>query len=301
MQKQLQVEDHIRKNKRDTFFICILMIILLFGVIFAIGVVLGLPPIFATAIGLPIALIYIGITYSFSVQSVIAAAKARPVNPQIREEKILMYKVEEMAIAAGLPKPKVYVQDSSDINAFATGKKPDEAIICATTGAIQKLNNEELEGVISHEMSHIKNHDILVATITVGIVGAIALIAEIVLRSLFWSRGSRGRKGGGGNAIVLILAIIFIILAPIFSRLTYLAISRKREYLADANGAYLTRNPDGLAKALKKIKNDLPDDPKGSKTVAPLYIANPFKRSFKDSIWSTHPPIDKRISRLRSM
>jgi heat shock protein HtpX len=301
MQKQLQVEDHIRKNKRDTLFICIIMIILLFGVIFAIGVVLGFPPILATAISLPTALIYIGITYSFSVQSVIAAAKARPVNPQIREEKILMYKVEEMAIAAGLPKPKIYVQGSSDINAFATGRKPNEAIICATTGAIQKLNNEELEGVISHEMSHIKNHDILVATITVGIVGAIALIAEIVLRSLFWSRGSRGRKGGGGNAIVLILAIIFIILAPIFSRLTYLAISRKREYLADANGAYLTRNPDGLAKALEKIKDDLPDDPKGSKTVAPLYIANPFKRSFKDSIWSTHPPIDKRISKLRSM
>ncbi len=301
MQKQLQVEDHIRKNKRDTFFICILMIILLFGVIFAIGVVLGFPPIFATAIGLPIALLYIGITYSFSVQSVIAAAKARPANPQKREEKILIYKVEEMAIAAGLPKPKVYIQDSSDINAFATGKKPEEAIICATTGAIQKLNSEELEGVISHEMSHIKNHDILVATITVGIVGAIALIAEIVLRSLFWSRGTRGRKGDGGNAIVLILAIIFIVLAPIFSRLTYLAISRKREYLADANGAYLTRNPEGLAKALEQIKNDLPDDPKGSKTVAPLYIANPFKRSFKNSIWSTHPPIDERISRLRSM
>jgi len=301
MQKQLLVEDHIRKNKRDTFFICLLMIILLFGVIFAIGVVLGFPPIFATAIGLPIALLYIGITYSFSVQSVIAAAKARPANPQKREEKILIYKVEEMAIAAGLPKPKVYVQDSSDINAFATGKKPEEAIICATTGAIQKLNSEELEGVISHEMSHIKNHDILVATITVGIVGAIALIAEIVLRSLFWSRGTRGRKGDGGNAIVLILAIIFIVLAPIFSRLTYLAISRKREYLADANGAYLTRNPDGLAKALEQIKNDLPDDPKGSKTVAPLYIANPFKRSFKNSIWSTHPPIDERISRLRSM
>ena len=277
------------------------MIILLFSVIFAIGIILGFPPIFATAIGLPIALLYIGITYSFSVQSVISAANARPANPQKREEKILIYKVEEMAIAAGLPKPKVYVQDSSDINAFATGKKPEEAIICATTGAIQKLNNEELEGVISHEMSHIKNHDILVATITVGIVGAIALIAEIALRSLFWSGRTRGRKGDGANAVIIILAIVFIVLAPIFSRLTYLAISRKREYLADANGAYLTRNPDGLAKALEKIKNDLPDDPKGSKTVAPLYIANPFKRSFKNSIWSTHPPIGERISRLKSM
>jgi len=303
MEQQLLVEDHIRKNKRDTVIICMGMVLLLFGVIFSIGVVLGFPPIYATMIGVPLALLYIGITYSFSVQSVIAAAKARPANPQIREEKLLMYKVEEMAIAAGLPTPKTYVQDSSDINAFATGKKPEEAVICATTGALRKLSTAELEGVISHEMSHIKNRDILVMTVTVGVIGAIALIAEIVLRSLFWSGGRRGggRRDGEGQAIILIIALVFIILAPIFSRLTYFAISRRREYLADANGAYLSRNPEGLARALEKIKADLPDDPKGSKTVAPLYIANPFKRSLRDSIWSTHPPLDERIRRLRSM
>jgi heat shock protein HtpX len=134
-------------------------------------------------------------------------------------------------------------------------------------------------------------------TVTVGIVGAIALIAEIALRSLFFG-GARGKKGG---VAILLLALVFIVLAPIFSRLTYLAISRRREYLADANGAYLTRNPEGLARALEKIKADLPDDPKGSRTVAPLYIANPFKRSLRDSLWSTHPPLEKRIARLRSM
>lgn len=294
------VEDHIRRNKQATAIICMFMVILLFGIIFAIGYVFGLPPIFATAIGLPIALAYILITYSFSVQSVISAAGARPAKPQNRDEKILMYKVEEMAIAAGLPTPKVYVQDSKDINAFATGKKPEEAIICATKGAIQQLNNEELEGVIGHEMSHIKNRDILVMTVTVGVVGAIALLAEIAIRALFWGGGSRGRKGEG-NAILFVVLILAIILAPLFSRLTYFAISRKREYLADANGAYLTRNPDGLARALEKIKADFPDDPKGSKTVAPLYIANPFKRALKNSIWSTHPPIDERVKRLRSM
>lgn len=300
MEEKLLVEDHIRRNKRNTLIICILMLLLLFTVIFSIGFALGFPPVVATAIGLPLSLLYIALTYSFSVQSVLAAAKARPANPNKREEKLLIYKVEEMAIAAGLPMPKVYVQESSDINAFATGKKPEEAVICATTGALHKLNTEELEGVIAHEMSHIQNRDILLATVTVGVVGAIALIAEIVLRSLFWGGGGRGRRGDG-NAILFIAAIIFIVLAPIFARLTYLAISRRREYLADANGAYLTRNPEGLARALEKIKADIPDDPKGSKMVAPLYIENPFKRSLRDSIWSTHPPIDERIRRLRSM
>ncbi len=296
------IEDHIRKNKFDTLVICLFMVILLFSVIFAIGFILGAPPILTMMLGLPIAIFYIFITYSFSVQSVISAAGARPVNPQIREEKLLSYKVEEMAMAAGLPVPKVYVQDSKDINAFATGHRPSDAIICATTGALQQLNTEELEGVIGHEMSHIRNRDILVMTVTVGVVGAIALIAEIALRMMFFTGGrSSGDRKGGGNAIVLVIALIFIILAPIFSRLTYLAISRKREYLADADGAYLTRNPEGLAKALEKIKGDIPDDPKGSKTVAPLYISNPFKRALRDSIWSTHPPLDERIRRLRSM
>ncbi|HEC81902.1 MAG TPA: zinc metalloprotease HtpX, partial [Thermoplasmatales archaeon] len=237
MEEKLLVEDHIRRNKRNTLIICILMLLLLFTVIFSIGFALGFPPVVATAIGLPLSLLYIALTYSFSVQSVLAAAKARPANPNKREEKLLIYKVEEMAIAAGLPMPKVYVQESSDINAFATGKKPEEAVICATTGALHKLNTEELEGVIAHEMSHIQNRDILLATVTVGVVGAIALIAEIVLRSLFWGGGGRGRRGDG-NAILFIAAIIFIVLAPIFARLTYLAISRRREYLADANGAY---------------------------------------------------------------
>jgi heat shock protein HtpX len=207
-----------------------------------------------------------------------------------------------MSLAAGLPTPKVYVQESRDINAFATGHKPEDSIICATTGAVQQLNTEELEGVIGHEMSHIRNRDVLIMTVTVGVVGAIALLAEIAVRMLFFGAvGGGGGKKNQGNIIVIVIALIFIILAPIFSRLTYLAISRKREYLADADGAYLTRNPEGLAKALEKIKADIPDDPKGSKTVAPLYIANPFKRALRDSIWSTHPPIDERIRRLRSM
>ena len=302
MEKKLLVEDHIRKNKRQTVYICTFMALLFFAVVFSIGYILFNGNMFiALAFGLPIAIGYIAITYSISVQSVISATKARPANPHVREEKLMVYKVEEMAIAAGIPTPKVYVQDSDNINAFATGKKPEEAIICATTGALRKLKPEELEGVMAHEMSHIKNNDILIMTVTIAVVGAIALISEILFYSLFWGAAGRGRKSEG-NAILIVIAILLVILAPIFSRLTYLAISRKREYLADSNGAYLTRNPEGLAKALERIKEDHPrEKPKGSKTVAPLYISNPFKSQATNSMWATHPPIDERIRRLRSM
>ena len=301
MGERILVEDQIRKNKRLTVLICTFMALLFCGVIFAFGYIFFNNFFIALVFGIPIALVYILVTYFFSVQTVLSAAKARPVNPRVREEKILMYKVEEVAIAAGLPTPKVYVQDSDNINAFATGKKPEKSIICVTTGALRKLKPDELEGVIGHEMSHIKNHDILIATVTIAVVGTIALISEILFYSLFWGGAGRGKRNEG-NAILLVIAILFVILAPIFSRLTYLMISRRREYLADSNGAHLTRNPEGLAKALEKIKSDHPQGkPKGSKTVAPLYIANPFKRSLRDSVWSTHPPIDERIRRLRSM
>jgi len=302
MAEKLLIEDHIRKNKLDTVIICTLMALLFLGVVFAFGYIFFGNIYIALLFGIPIAIAYVAVTYSFSVKTVLSAAKARPANPHVREEKIFMYKVEEMALAAGLPTPKTYVQDSDNINAFATGKKPEDAVICVTTGALRKLDKDELEGVMGHEMSHILNRDILIATVTIAVVGTIALIAEILFYSMFWGGAGRGRGRNEGNAILIAIAILFVILAPIFSRLTYLAISRRREYLADSNGAYLTRNPEGLAKALEKIKNDHPSGkPKGSKTVAPLYIANPFKSQSLNSIWSTHPPVDERIKRLRSM
>ncbi len=303
MNKKILVEDHIRRNKRNTVLVCTLMAVLFITVVFSIGYIFyPANPIISLIFAIPIALVYVAITYSFSVQSVLSAAKARPANPRSREEKLLMHRVEEMSVASGLPIPKVYVQDSEYINAFATGKNPEKSVVCVTTGALRKLNQEELTGVIAHEMSHIKNYDIRIATITIGVVGAIALISEILFYSLFFGGAGRGRGRNDGNAILMIIAILFVILAPIFARLTYLAISRKREYLADSSGAYMSRNPEGLAKALEKIKKDTPTTkPKGSKTVAPLYISNPFKSSSKNSVWSTHPPLDERIKRLRSM
>ncbi|MEF8879121.1 MAG: M48 family metallopeptidase [Candidatus Thermoplasmatota archaeon] len=307
MEKKLLLEDHIKRNKRLTIVVCGLMALLFMGFVLAVGYILfNGNLIISTIFAVPIAIGYVAITYNTSVYSVLKAAKARPANRNNRMEKILIYKVEEMSIASGLPQPKVYVQESEYINAFAAGKKPEEAVICVTTGALKKLKPDELEGVISHEMSHIQNNDVLLATVTIGVVGAISLIAEILLWSMFWGGAGRSRGRGEGQLILVLIAILFAILAPIFARLTYLAISRRREYLADSSGAYMTRNPEGLAKALEKIKNDRPKKkPKGSKTVAPLYIYDPFKKkasdSSKSSLWSTHPPADERIKRLRSM
>lgn len=278
---------------------------ILLSVILAVGVILDLPVGVALFIGVVATGIYLAVTYNFSVESVIRAARARPANPANRSEKLLMFRVEEMAIAAGLPKPRVFVQDSKNINAFATGRRPEEGVICVTTGALELLDQEELEGVIAHEMAHIANYDIRIATITVAVVGAIAILSEIVLHTLFWGGGrGRGRGGGGGggaNVVLIVLAIAAILLAPLVSRLVYLMLSRKREYLADATGARLTRNPEGLARALEKIRGDVPDDPKGSRTVAGLYIANPWKRQSVRSLFATHPPLDDRIARLRGM
>ena len=200
MEKKLLVEDHIRRNKRLTIVICTFMALLFFGIVFAVGYILFSGNMYiALAFGIPIAIGYVAVTYSISVPTVLAAAKARPANPRNRGEKLLINRVEEISIAAGLPMPKVYVQDSAYINAFATGKKPENAIICVTTGALKKLKPDELEGVMAHEMSHIKNSDILIMTVTVAVVGAISLISYLVFRSMLWGAGARGGRKGEGK------------------------------------------------------------------------------------------------------
>lgn len=286
---------HQARNRRATFLVLAFMFLLLFGAIFAAGYVLGAPPYLTGAIAVVGALMYLAFTYSTSTDRVIRAARARPADPRVREERLLLYKVEEMAIASGMPVPKVYVQPSKDINAFAAGIKPEQALVCVTEGALAQLDGEELEGVLAHEMSHVKNRDVKIATLTVGVVGAVAMVAEIGVRMLWFRGGNRDRV----HPVLLVFALLFLVLAPIFSRLTYLALSRTREYLADASGAEITRNPEGLARALQKIKGDVPDDPVGSRTVAGLYFANPYTRLSANNAFSTHPPLDERIRRLR--
>ncbi len=303
MAKKWLLQDQIRANKRATVGLFLIMFLLLWGVVFSVGVLLGYPPYITGFLALLFGGIYLLGAGGFSVDMVLKAARAREPDMTKRHEKLLVYAVEEMAIAAGLPKPRVFVQDSKDINAFATGRTPDEGVICVTTGALQHLDQEELQGVIAHEMAHIQNYDIRIATYAIAIIGLIAMIGEMLWWSLFFGRGGGRRDMDARVQIVLfVVAIVLIILAPIISRITYLAISRKREYLADATGAQLTRNPEGLARALEKIGATEPEDHHGGdRTVASLYLSNPFKRVRKQSLWATHPPIQDRVDRLRRM
>jgi heat shock protein HtpX len=213
--------------------------------------------------------------------------------------------IENLCITAGLPLPKIYIINDPALNAFATGRDPEHASIALTTGLIQSLENEELEGVIAHELSHIKNYDIRLMMVVIICVGFIALIADFTLRSYLW--GGMGRRGGNnkGNlgVILLVIGLIMAVLAPLASKLIQLAISRKREFLADASGALLTRYPEGLALALEKIQASTTRLKKANRATAHLYIANPFKRDTikrtVSSLFATHPPIAIRIKKLR--
>lgn len=209
--------------------------------------------------------------------------------------------VENLCIANGQPMPKVYIIQDPTPNAFATGRSPEHASVAFTTGLIERLNRTELEGVVAHELSHIKNYDIRTMTIVVVLVGTVALMTDLFLRMSFYGGRRRDSKGGGG--ILLIIGLVFLILAPIIAQIIKLAVSRQREYLADASGALLTRYPEGLASALEKISAANQPLKRASTATAHMYISNPFgkKKSFFTGLFSTHPPAEQRIAKLRSM
>ncbi len=305
MAEHWDFEDQIVHNKRATVRLFAIVFLLLWAMVFSIGYLLGYPPFITGFLALVFGIIYLASASAFSVDAILKSARARPANPQVREEKLLLYKVEELSIAAGIPMPKVYVSESKDINAFATGKDPEHGVIAVTQGALHWLDQEEMEGVLAHELSHIKNYDIRVSMYAIALIGIIAMLGEIIFwHFIFGARGGGGRRDMDPRLmlVLFLVALATVIFAPMLSRMAYMAISRKREYLADASGAKMTRNPDGLARALEKIGSIEPkENHRGDRTVAGLYLANPFKRVRKESVWATHPPIQERIARLRRM
>jgi len=243
-------------------------------------------------------------SYWYSDKIVLAMSKARPVDKTL--EPYIVNTIEGLAIAAGLPVPKAYVIDDPAPNAFATGRNPEHAAIAVTTGLVEKLDRLELEGVIAHELSHVKNYDTLVQTLAVVLAGTVVLVSDWMIRSFWWGGGRRRSDGEGGGQMQLVFMLVGIalaILAPVFAALIQMAISRRREYLADASSALLTRYPSGLASALRKIAADTNKLGVANKATESLYIYNPLKdyRGGMNSLFNTHPPIEERIKRLEAM
>ena len=291
--------DEIVKNKRSSLLLAIVVSLILFFLVYFIILFL-IPELVIIALPLSafLILIYTYSSYRFGDSVVLSATNAKPA--EAREYQYLRDTIEGLSIASGIPPPKVYVIDSEDLNAFATGRNPENASIAVTTGLINSLNRQELEGVISHEISHIKNRDILFMTLIAVLVGLAAIVSHLILRSLWFGARRDRRDKSGIMILLLIVGIILAIIAPIVVRLVQFAISRKREYLADASGASLTRYPEGLASALEKIAKKNQGRIKVSEAVSHLFFVDPRQTSL-DSLFATHPPIQERIKRLRNM
>jgi heat shock protein HtpX len=299
--------DQIGSNKRQSLLLAAFVIIVLGVLGFAIGYAIAGSPsggVVATVLALLVGSLSGVVTYFGGDKLVLTVSGAKPVDEQSAPQ--LMNVVREMAIAANLPMPKVYVIDDSAPNAFATGRDPEHASVAVTTGLLEKLDREELQGVLGHELSHVRNFDIRFALVVGVMVGAIAILADFFLRFTFWGGGRRSndREGGGGaQAIIFVVAIVLAILAPIISRFIQLAVSRQREYLADASSVELTRNPYGLERALAKISADKEVLEVANRGTQHMYFTNPIKKfeARSSNLMSTHPATLDRINRLRQL
>jgi len=300
--ERLHFDDQIAKNKIKSIVLMGIIVIFFLILGYIIASIYNPAAFFSIMIiSIIVSMIYIVVSYYNSDKIALSSVSAKPAS--LTEHRVLFHAVESMSLASGLPMPKVYVMESEQINAFASGRNPQNAVICFTTGALKKLNKQELEGVVAHEMGHIANFDIRFMTLTAVLVGMISIVAEIFLRSLWFSNNSRGRDGRA-QLILIILGVLFAILAPIVAQLVSLAISRKREFTADATAVKFTRYSPGLKSALLKIKNEhisSEDKHHYAKAMAPLFISNPFTRKSISGLFSTHPPIDERIKRLDAM
>ncbi|MFA5930152.1 MAG: M48 family metalloprotease [Candidatus Micrarchaeia archaeon] len=287
--------DRMAENRRNSYVLVVLVFCACLAAVWGFSLVFFGDSEFGFVLGALFSGGYIAFTYFAADRMILSVSGAREAKKE--EFPYLVNVVEGLSIAAGVPMPKVYVIDDPAPNAFAVGTSPDKASVAFTTGLLSMMNRAELEGVAAHELSHIKNFDSRMATIAVAMVGLVAILSDLGLRSMFWGRGSSrgGRGGGGGLALV---GLVIIVLAPIFSQLVRLALSRQREFLADASGAELTRYPEGLASALGKMKAAGTVVQRANDSTASLYFANPLSMG---GLFSTHPPIEERIRRLKGM
>jgi len=292
------------EEKRRNIIMSYIVMVLFFLLILGLGTLLGfvLNNAWAGAIitGI-ISFVYFLVITMVGNSAMMNLGRAKPADPQKHQELINI--VEELSIAAGFKKaPKVYIIEDESLNAFATGTKPEKSAVAVTSGLLKKLNRTELEGVLSHEISHIKNRDSMLMLYAIMFSGIVVILSRMLIRGFIFGSGSRDNKGVAG-VILIIVGLVLALLAPLFALLIRLAVSRQREYVADANGAILTRYPDGLADALEKIKNEDHTVKNIEPSISPLFIENPLgnKKQFLSNLFSTHPPIDERIRRLREM
>ena len=300
----------IARNKRNSVLLIALFMVFFVGMGLLIGAVWGKGDlafsITVAVIAAAVAFVLTLASYYGGTSAVLGISKARQIRKA--DDPQLFNVVEELTIAGGLPMPKIYVIDDTAPNAFATGRDPRHAVVAITTGLRTKLNRDELQGVMAHELSHVRNYDIRFAMLMAVMVGVLVMLCDVFLRSMWWGGGRRRRSSSreGGNPVqlvLLILALVLAILAPILARIIQMAMSRQREYLADASAVELTRHPEGLANALAKISNDPEVLEVANRATSHMYIVHPIKRFEKraSSIFDTHPPLRDRVSRLLSL
>lgn len=293
--------EDIKRNKVKSWFIVLVFLVFISLIVYYICMALDLGPI-SIVIAMIFSIISTWGSYYYSDKIVLGLNGARPAT---KEENLKLVNImEALLVSSGLPcAPKLYIIEDRQPNAFATGRNPENAVICVTTGLLDKLEYYELEGVIAHEMAHIKNYDIRLSAVVSVMVGFVVMLADWFTRITFWGgRRSSRDDDSKGNGILMLIGLVFLILSPIFGKLMQLAISRKREFLADATAVEFTRNPDGLISALQKISGDTSELKVANKATENMYIVSPFKSKKKTSnLWSTHPSVEDRVEALRNL
>lgn len=296
--------EDVRKNKIKSGFIIFGFILIITLIIYYISMAFDIDAPVALTIALLFSIISSWVSYYFSDKIILAVSNARPATEA--EDKKIINILDGLMISSGLSsRPRLYVVEDAQPNAFATGRNPEHAVICVTTGLLDKLEYYELEGVIAHEMAHIKNYDILLSAVVTVMVGFIVMLSDMFTRGFFYRSGRNKDDDNGGSAILMLVGLLFLILSPILGKLMQMAVSRRREFLADSTAIEFTRNPDGLISALRKLDDDPNELKVANKATENMYIVNPFKSNAngkkKTNLFSTHPSIDDRIEALQNI